>query len=196
MRRLVLPLASLILTLGVAACSDDEQPAVDAPAAIDAGADAPGPRLCGGFAGAVCGADQYCDFARNGCGATDEQGVCTPRPTDCPDLLVAIPSCGCDGTVYGSPCEAYAAGADLSASGGCPVANGSFACGYTQCSLRNDYCQRQLSDVVDEPDGFVCRPVTNCPSEFPTCACLAGEPCGAACSGVGATGLTLTCPGG
>ena len=151
---------------------------------------------CGGRNGTPCAATEYCDFALNGCGANDETGLCTPRPSTCPLNLVAVPTCGCDSTVYGSECEAYAFGTDLNSSGSCQLPAGTFACGYTQCNLFTQYCQRQLSDVVGEPDGYSCRTAPSCPSQFPTCACLASEPCGAACSGQGATGLTLTCPGG
>jgi hypothetical protein len=199
------PLIPLLAFSLLGACGDDEQlpviidartdaqPGLDGP--VDAGTDA-GERACGGRLGATCPGDQYCDFGTNSCGATDEEGVCRPRPTTCPDLLVAVPTCGCDGVVYGQDCEAYMAGTDLDALGGCPVPQGMFACGYTQCSLASQYCQRQVSDVGGEPDGYDCRPLPTCPSQFPTCACLAGEPCGAMCSGMGTTGLTLTCPGG
>ncbi|MBK9036988.1 MAG: hypothetical protein IPL61_38015 [Myxococcales bacterium] len=200
-KRILCPI--LAATLLVACGGDDERvpidaaPTVDATATpIDAAPDAPSGTVCGGLAGAACGPTEYCDFAGNTCGSTDETGVCAPRPVGCPDLLIAIPTCGCDGVVYSSPCDALAAGADLDASGSCPVPAGAFACGYAQCDLRTGYCRHDLSDVVGEPDTFTCVAVPSCPSEFPTCACLAGEPCGDACTGVGATGLTLTCPGG
>lgn len=195
-------LSSLALcgALCLVGCGGEDEHRPDAAATVDAAVDGPpgldaAGSICGGFAGATCGPTEYCDYGTNGCGATDETGVCTPRPTGCPDTLVFVPTCACDGVVYGSECDAYAAGADLNANGGCPVATGSFACGYTQCGLADAYCQRQLSDVVGEPDGYACRPLPSCPGGA-TCACLAGEPCGAACSGAGATGLTLSCPGG
>lgn len=187
-----------ILVVLVAGCGGGDEhlpPVIDAPVAVDAAPDASG-RACGGHGGGTCHADEYCDFAANTCGATDEQGTCTPRPTSCPDLLVAIPTCGCDSTVYGQPCEAFMAGTDLNAGGSCPVPAGMFACGYTQCTILTQYCERQVSDVVGEPDTYACRPLPSCPSQFATCTCLATEPCGAQCTGMGTTGLTLTCPGG
>lgn len=194
-----LSLSTILLAAGLVACgSDDERlpPIVDAaPPGLDASLDASSGR-CGGILGETCAAGQYCDFPLNSCGATDEQGSCKPRPTSCPDTLVAVPTCGCDGTVYSQDCEAYMAGADLNALGSCPVPEGLFACGYTQCSIATQYCARQVSDIGDEPDSYACLPLPWCSSEHPTCACLASEPCGAQCSGEGVTGLTLTCPGG
>ncbi|MEZ4403941.1 MAG: hypothetical protein R3B06_28210 [Kofleriaceae bacterium] len=166
-------------------------------AADDGMIDAAAGVACGGFAGDTCAATEYCDFSRNTCGATDEQGVCVPRPTACPDLLVAIPTCGCDAVVYGSPCDAAAAGADLDDLGGCPVDADHFACGHAICGVRTSYCRHEVSDVVGEPDAFACVPApAACPSGAPACGCLSAEPCGDACTGDSATGVTLTCPGG
>ena len=194
-----LRLCPLVLLLA-AACGDrDDAPPVDAApgdGATDAASDGATGARCGGFAGLTCAADQFCDFARNTCGATDEEGECKPRPTACPDTLVFQANCACDGMIYGSECDVYAAGSDRNALGGCPVAGGSFACGYTQCNVFNEYCRREVSDIGDEPDVFSCQPLPGCPSQFPTCACLAGELCGSQCTGQGTTGLTLTCPGG
>lgn len=152
-------------------------------------------KLCGGFGGGLCGPDEFCDFARNGCGAADEAGTCQPRPFGCPDTVFE-PTCGCDGTVYGSACDAAAAGTDVNANGTCKLEPGAFACGFTQCNLMTEYCQRAASDIGNEPDSFRCMPLPACPSQFPTCSCLANEPCGFQCAGDAATGLTLTCPGG
>ncbi|HVV86481.1 MAG TPA: hypothetical protein VHE35_25665 [Kofleriaceae bacterium] len=163
--------------------------------AIDASVDAGG-TVCGGILGVPCAADEYCDFPLDSCGFTDEQGTCKPRPEACPDGIVAEPRCACDNMVYGNECDAYAAGFDLNAAGGCAVPDGWFACGYTQCNLFTDYCQHDVSDIGGEPDTFTCKPLPGCPSQFPTCGCLADEPCGSFCTGDGPTGLTLTCPGG
>jgi hypothetical protein len=194
----------LFLVLLGAGCGGEDEHVTDGPVAdardpdafVDAGDDAGSERHCGGITGEQCLAGEYCDFPTNTCGAGDEQGLCRPRPVACPDNLVAVPTCACDGMIYGQDCDVYAAGSDLNALGGCPVAEGMFVCGYTQCSLTTQYCQRQPSDVADHPDTFTCQPLPGCPSEHPTCACLANEACGASCSGAGATGLTLTCPGG
>src|SRR4051812_22138270 len=83
-------------------------------------------RPCGGFAGASCSSGEWCDFGRNTCGATDEQGTCRAKPTGCPDLFA--PVCGCDGVVHSNECDAQAVGADVNANGSCPVPAGQFAC--------------------------------------------------------------------
>jgi hypothetical protein len=79
-----------------------------------------GPRACGGFAGAVCSGDEYCDFMEpHSCGGADEQGVCRPRPTACPPEIRTV--CGCDGITYASPCDAYTGGADVMFEGSCEM---------------------------------------------------------------------------
>ncbi len=151
-------------------------------------------RMCGGFGNLQCGASEFCDFDRNGCGASDESGVCHERPTGCPDNL--DPVCGCDGQVHSNSCDAFAAGVDVNANGSCPVEQGRFACGFRTCNVMTEYCQRAASDIGNEPDQFTCKPLPGCPSQFPTCSCLANETCGGNCTGSGATGLTVTCLGG
>ena len=153
-------------------------------------------RACGGKIGQPCEADEFCDFSDNGCGFNDGTGVCRTRPAGCPDLFA--PTCGCDGRTHGNECDANAAGVDVNASGGCPLEAGRFACGFRQCDVAGQYCQRATSDVGGEPDGFACIPIPgSCPS-LATCGCLqaANEPCADICEGQGASGLTVTCPGG
>ena len=175
-------LLAIGLALTLAACGDD-------PAEVGLGA------ACGGRTSATCGPDLYCDFPGNTCGAADEPGRCMPRPASCPTLFVPELTCGCDRRVYPSACDAALAGTDLNQGAACPLGRGSFACGYRQCSLVNQYCRRDPSDVAGTPDGFSCPGLPSCPGGA-SCACLAGDPCGARCEGDAAAGLTLTCPGG
>src|SRR5688500_18091894 len=77
-------------------------------------------RICS--AGEQCLADEFCDFARNGCGLADEVGICIDRPIGCPDVV--DPVCGCDNKVHGNSCEAALEGADVNAFGSCPVPSG------------------------------------------------------------------------
>ncbi len=151
-------------------------------------------RACGGFAGTSCTANEFCDFARNSCGATDEQGTCRTRPDACDDLFA--PVCGCDGVVHSSACEANAAGTDVNASGGCPVPAGQFACGFATCNTASEYCQRGVSDIGGEPDTFNCMPIPTSCGAAATCGCLMDEPCGSFCDTQPSGGLRLTCPGG
>ncbi|MFN0250721.1 MAG: hypothetical protein ACKV2T_27825 [Kofleriaceae bacterium] len=143
---------------------------------------------CGGFAGTSCSSNEFCDFARNSCGATDEQGTCRTRPTACPDLF--DPVCGCDGVVHSNVCDANGAGTDVSAIGSCPVPAGEFTCGFRTCDLSNEFCLRTVSDRSGEPDSFSCMPL---PAGCTSCGCMTDEPCGDFCDGTAASGLTLTC---
>jgi hypothetical protein len=153
-------------------------------------------KTCGGFSGEQCPSDQFCDFGRNSCGATDETGICVMRPLGCPDLF--DPVCGCDGQIHGNSCDANAAGVDLDAFGSCPLEPGAFRCGFRQCQIFSEYCQHAGSDIGGEPDGFACNVLPPCASQTATCTCLqdANEPCADTCAGDGMTGLTVTCLGG
>ena len=76
------------------------------------------PRGCGARLGMTCDRDEYCDFPdRALCGATDQTGVCQPRPDVCERILA--PVCGCDGQTYGNACVAAAAGTDVLHAGDC-----------------------------------------------------------------------------
>ena len=67
-------------------------------------------RACGGFTGAQCDGDEYCDFTDDDCGIADGGGFCRARPTLCPDLYAPVR--GANGQVYGNACEAHADGVD------------------------------------------------------------------------------------
>jgi len=151
-------------------------------------------RSCGGLAGAACGSDELCDFGRNTCGASDEGGTCRKKPSGCTENF--DPVCGCDGQTHSNECEANVAGVDVSANGNCPVPSGEFQCGFRTCRIADEYCQRGVSDVGNEPDSFVCRPRPGTCGATTTCSCLATEPCGSFCTSTPGGGFALTCPGG
>lgn len=163
----------------------------------DGGGDDPAPPggACGGRGGIQCGAGEFCDFSGNSCGIADEAGTCKPRPEACPLLLVAELTCGCDGKVYSSGCDANAAGADLNENGSCEMSKENFKCGYRQCSLNAQYCRYSPSDTASVADSFTCGGLPGCTGNA-TCDCLEQELCGASCTGDSASGLTLTCPAG
>lgn len=150
---------------------------------------------CGGFAGLVCGADEYCDFPNDRCGDTDLTGICKPRPEACPDAY--LPTCACDGTVYGNPCDAAAAGQDVSDLGNCkPPADDMFPCGHGFCDEATEYCQKTTSDVVGFPDSFQCAPIPAACGSAPSCACM-DDPCAKIyCDKLPDGGILVTCPGG
>ena len=149
-----------------------------------------GNALCGGIAAKQCSATEYCDYGNNSCGMGDQSGTCKPRPEACP-LIIGLPACGCNNTVYTSKCVAYMHGADLNPRGTCAAPSGWFTCGYTQCQLSTSYCVHERHPPA--ADTYRCAELPACASQPPTCACLAGEPCGTACTGDAAVGLTLTC---
>lgn len=105
------------------ACSsssrDPDPPGGSADAGVDAPRTPPG-AVCGGFSGATCKEDQYCDYADNGCGSTDGAGTCRSRPEACPGVVQ--PVCGCDGKMHSNDCVAYTEGVDLNGAGGCTQA--------------------------------------------------------------------------
>jgi hypothetical protein len=93
--------------------------------------------------------------------------------------------------VFGSVCDANAAGFDVDAFGNCPAQPGTFACGFKQCTISSTYCEA-IQSFGAEPDMFTCKPLPPCTGQ-PSCTCLAAEQCGASCSGTGTTGLTAVC---
>lgn len=81
--------------------------------------------VCGGKTGALCAADEYCDFADGSCGVADQTGVCTPKPpgctADCPGV------CACDGSFYCNACGAAEDGLDVSNSTACLADNAEYS---------------------------------------------------------------------
>jgi hypothetical protein len=155
--------------------------------------DPPRPRneLCGGIAGRQCRPTEYCDFANNQCGAGDQSGICKPRPEVC-TLIAGQPICACSGKTYLNECEVYAAGSDLNVRGSCDIPQGLFQCGYMQCDVKTQYCLHE--HPASGPDTYSCPLLpASCGPQPASCACLAGAPCGTACSGSATAGLTLTC---
>lgn len=140
----------------------------------------------------ACGPDEYCDFVPNTCGEIGE-GTCQPRPQGC-DLVYA-PVCGCDGEVYGNTCGAASEGVDVGPADACTPPEGYLACGFQFCDQTIAYCEASISDVVDEPSSFSCKPIPPA-CDPPDCACLETEPCGDLCEQLPAGGFVLTCPGG
>jgi hypothetical protein len=82
-------------------------------------------KMCGGFAGLTCDADEVCDYSDDSCGSADASGVCEPRPDSCIQDCPGV--CGCDGNFYCNLCTAHAAGVDTSASMSCAQASGEYS---------------------------------------------------------------------
>ena len=80
------------------------------------------PTPCGGFAGNICAADEYCAYGPEGmCGAADAASICKPRPKACSTLYQ--PVCGCDGRTYTNTCTAAREGSGVLVTGTCPAAS-------------------------------------------------------------------------
>ncbi len=151
-----------------------------------------GGTFCGGLAGIPCAADEYCSYHDLSCGGNDGGGTCLKRPMACDKNL--IPTCACDGKIYGNPCEANAAGYDVSVIGNCQAPAGQFGCGPNFCTKATSYCVLQISDVATEPNTYTCSPLPGSCGASPSCACLSADPCQCAMTSDG--GLKLSCPGG
>jgi hypothetical protein len=179
-------LAFSVLCVGLAACGDDSSSSSPGP---DSGtADGGSGVGCGGLKGNPCAGDEYCDYADNTCGVADGTGSCKKRPDACP-AVVGPPVCGCDGKIHSGECETYMTGLDLNVNG-CTVPKEDLACGYAVCDLDTQYC---LHDAKNADAPYRCVGLPAACASREACSCLAAEPCGNACAGDAASGLTLTC---
>ena len=150
---------------------------------------------------ADCSSSDYCVFTPALCGAGKHPGTCRSRPTSCDDAY--RPVCGCDREVHPSACAAATAGVDLAVNGRCagPGPRDWIACGAQFCDAHTSYCEIVLSDVVDPPTDYACRPLPaacvpvdgiarDCACFPPGTRCLSF--CGLIQSG-GLAGFHLTC---
>ena len=174
----------------------DADPADAMPDAMDAGGEG---ATCGTLGAAPCGADFYCNFAMDDCGATDRPGVCERRPETCDGSYE--PVCGCDGAIHSNVCTAAGAGSDVNLGGGCAPPERTFSCGYGFCTLTPpelEYCERQVSDIGGMPDMYTCHEAPVTCSRLPLCMCLerATVPCSDMCIVTRGGGQLVTCPGG
>ncbi len=150
---------------------------------------------------AACAPDEYCAHASGLCGRAARLGTCQRKPSGCPHDFA--PACGCDGKVYDSECMAHASGVDLAVAGRCDAVIPDWAaCGRLYCDVHTSYCEIYLSDVVDPPTDYFCRPLPpSCLSDggSPGCSCFpVGTPCLSFCGPLptgGVEGFHLTCQG-
>lgn len=149
-----------------------------------------------GPAGCGCAEGEFCDFPDDLCGA-GEPGTCEPIP-GCVKFhgLDADTKCGCDGLSYWHDCVSTDGRVDINSDAtSCEPWPGYFPCGDRLCNSTYKYCERQVSDVVGEPDSYACLPLPfNC-GDFVDCSCFENEACGSICEPQW-PGFMLTCPGG
>jgi hypothetical protein len=74
-------------------------------------------KSCGGFGGAPCDSNEYCEYTGGGCGFADGGGICKARPFACDEIYA--PVCGCDSKTYPNECDARQHGVDVQYAGGC-----------------------------------------------------------------------------
>jgi|GEM_PF-1727268 len=122
----------------------------------------------------TCVGGQMCDWAKNSCTGDwmgfDDHGYCLDIPEGCD--AVYEPVCGCDGEVYGNPCEAYSVGVDLDYLGGCEAPPDTFQCGDHFCPIGTTYCHLDSSDLSLDPHYYTCRELAAECDGVPSCDCV------------------------
>ncbi|HET6335950.1 MAG TPA: Kazal-type serine protease inhibitor domain-containing protein [Polyangiales bacterium] len=146
---------------------------------------------CGGIAGLQCAGELYCNFPiATQCGSGDQFGQCATKPTACTKELREV--CGCDGTTYGNPCLAAAAGVSIQKDGACATNNEGQTCGGligAQCPS-GQYCNYPEGAQCGAADQTgTCKTIPDvCTADYtPVCGCddkTYGNACGAASKSV------------
>lgn len=145
-------------------CSPDRQPG----------------ELCGGIAGLACAEALYCGYKPEAsCGAGDQGGSCSVKPTMCQQIW--RPVCGCDGRTYSNACLASSAGVSIKSEGECPrpIAHegescGGFTMGPSPVCAAGLYCSYRPSDIcgwADAPGTCAAKPEACDAKAEPVCGC-------------------------
>ncbi len=129
-------------------------------------------KACGVAGGTACPSDSFCSFGHKDCGQTPEPIApsCVPAATACKQP--SGPTCGCDGQVYPSECDAALAG--VSGGGQCKAPAGMFQCGPGFCSTGSEYCLIQAEYATS---GYQCVPTPATCAGSASCNCVEQPPC-------------------
>jgi hypothetical protein len=75
-------------------------------------------KTCGGFAGLLCAAGEFCETPAGSCNEPEGSGTCVVNTgTACP--MYIMPVCGCNGRTYNNDCLRRAAGVSKQSDGAC-----------------------------------------------------------------------------
>lgn len=144
----------------------------------------------GGAGGGAAGGTAAPDCRTEGCPSGTE---CIPSEcigaASCLDPTVGCtdrPVCGCNGTLYASNCEAYAAGVGIGPAEQCATPTGLVPCLDTFCERATEYCDMHRhygSSAFPVPcqagtswTSGRCHPLPAECGADPACSCVSGEP--------------------
>jgi hypothetical protein len=139
-------------------------------------------KTCGGSAGGMCAANQFCDVPSS-CGRiANVTGTCAPTGLDGGCIAVDMPVCGCDGKTYGNDCERMRVGVQKASEGACVTDAGvapSDALAGTCSALTTQTACEARSDchaVFNDPNNCACAAL-GCCAKFSKCASGARANC-------------------
>ena len=112
-----------------------------------------------------CGYTAFCDAPDGTCPSPTNLGVCKPLP-HCDASPADQVTCGCNGQVYVSACQAQASYGDYGPQGGCVAPRSPFACASALCETGVEFCTTT--------NGYPrCEAIPpECASPATTCDCL------------------------
>ena len=134
----------------------------------DPGTGSGGP--CGGIAGLQCPKAEYCNYPESAqCGAADQTGTCTTRPSACTKEFHEV--CGCDDKTYSNPCMAATAGVSVVKDGPCASTGAGKTCGGfagLECAS-GEYCNYETEVGGQGCDGTIADAAGVCQSTPAVC---------------------------